>query len=85
MKLPYDPAKAYEPVALIGTVPHLLVVGGSSPFTTGAQLVAAARDQPGSISFASGGNGSPEQLAQRQAADSQRWGAVIREAGIKLD
>ena len=30
-------------------------------------------------------NGSPEQLAQRQAGDSQRSAAVIRDAGIKLD
>jgi tripartite-type tricarboxylate transporter receptor subunit TctC len=62
MKLAYDPAKAYEPVALIGTVPHLLVVGGASPFTTVVQLVAAAKDKPGSISFASGGNGTILQM-----------------------
>ena len=30
-------------------------------------------------------DGTPAQLAQRQAADSTRWGTVIREAGIKLD
>jgi tripartite-type tricarboxylate transporter receptor subunit TctC len=62
MKLPYDPAKAYEPVALIGTVPHLLVVNPGSPWTSVAQLVAAAKDKPGAISFASGGNGTILQM-----------------------
>ncbi|MEK8052807.1 tripartite tricarboxylate transporter substrate binding protein [Ideonella sp. DXS22W] len=62
MKLPYDPAKAYEPVALIGTVPHLLVVNPAAPWANVAQLVAAARDKPGAISFASGGNGTILQM-----------------------
>ena len=30
-------------------------------------------------------DGTPAQLAQRQAADSARWAAVVRDAGIKLD
>jgi tripartite-type tricarboxylate transporter receptor subunit TctC len=62
MKLPYDPSKAYEPVSLVGTVPHLLVVSASSPFTTVAQLVDAAKAKPGSVSFGSGGNGTILQM-----------------------
>lgn len=62
MKLPFDPAKAYEPVSLIGTVPHVLVVHPTAPYTSVAQLVAAAKDKPGSISFASGGNGTILQM-----------------------
>ena len=62
MKLSYDPAKAYEPVSLVGTVPHVLVVNASSPFTTVAQLVAAAKAEPGTVSFASGGNGTILQM-----------------------
>lgn len=62
MKLAYDPAKAYEPITLIGTVPHLLVVPSASPFNQVAQLVAAAKDKPGSITFASGGNGTILQM-----------------------
>jgi tripartite-type tricarboxylate transporter receptor subunit TctC len=62
MKLPYDPAKAYEPVALIGTVPHLLVVNPASPVHTVAELVAMAKNKPGSVSFASGGNGTILQM-----------------------
>jgi tripartite-type tricarboxylate transporter receptor subunit TctC len=30
-------------------------------------------------------DGTPAQLAQRQAADAARWAAVIRQAGIKMD
>ncbi|HEV8209083.1 MAG TPA: tripartite tricarboxylate transporter substrate binding protein [Vicinamibacterales bacterium] len=62
MKLTYDPVKAYEPVSLIGTVPHVLVVKVSAPFTTVAQLVATAKDKPGSVSFASGGTGTILQM-----------------------
>jgi len=29
--------------------------------------------------------GSPQDLAARMAADRQRWGAIIRQAGISLD
>lgn len=62
MKLPYDPAKAYEPVSLVGTVPHLLVVNAATPFATVAQLVAAAKAKPGTVSFSSGGNGTILQM-----------------------
>ena len=62
MKLSYDPLKAYEAVSLIGTVPHLLVVHPSSPFNSVAQLVAAAKEKPGAVSFASGGNGTILQM-----------------------
>ncbi|WP_374685068.1 Bug family tripartite tricarboxylate transporter substrate binding protein [Rhizobacter sp. J219] len=63
MKLPYNPAKAYEPVSLVGTVPHLLVVNAATtPYTSVAQLIAAAKEKPGSVAFASGGNGTILQM-----------------------
>ena len=69
-KLPYDPLRDLEPVVLVGTIPHLLVVAPSQPFKTVADLLAAAKAKPGAISFASGGNGTilqmqAELLAQR--------------------
>ena len=69
-KLPYDPLRDLEPVNLVGTIPHLLVVGAAQPFKSVADLLTAAKAKPGEIAFASGGNGTilqmqAELLAQR--------------------
>lgn len=61
-KMPYDPVKAFEPIVLIGTIPHVLIVGNAQPFKTVADLVAAAKAEPGAISFASGGSGTILQM-----------------------
>jgi tripartite-type tricarboxylate transporter receptor subunit TctC len=61
-KMPYDPVKAFEPIVLIGTVPHVLIVGAAQPFKTVADLVAGAKADPGAISFASGGSGTILQM-----------------------
>lgn len=61
-KMQYDPAKAYEPVSLVGTVPHVLIVGTASPYNSVQELVAGLRAAPGKLSFASGGNGTILQM-----------------------
>jgi len=61
-KLPYDPIAGFEPVITIGTIPHILVVGARQPYRTVADLVAAAKAAPGTLAFASGGNGTILQM-----------------------
>lgn len=61
-KLPYNHITAFEPVVTIGTIPHILVVGANQPFKTLADLLAAAKAQPGKLAFASGGNGTILQM-----------------------
>ncbi|MEH3087936.1 MAG: tripartite tricarboxylate transporter substrate binding protein [Xylophilus ampelinus] len=61
-KLPYDPIAGFAPVAAIGTIPHILVVGANQPYRSVADLVAAAKAQPGKLAFASGGNGTILQM-----------------------
>ncbi|QNP60381.1 Bug family tripartite tricarboxylate transporter substrate binding protein [Paenacidovorax monticola] len=61
-KLPYDHIAAFEPVVTIGTIPHILVVGVNQPFKSVADLLAAAKAQPGKLAFASGGNGTILQM-----------------------
>ena len=61
--LPYDPLKDLTPIAQIAVHPHLLVVPASSPHRTTAELIAAARARPGSISFSSAGIGSVHHVA----------------------
>ena len=62
-RLPFDPVKDLMPVSLLMQVPMLLVVPASSPYQTLADLLKAARANPGKLSFASAGNGSAQHLA----------------------
>lgn len=62
-QMPFDAAKDLAPVSLLMQVPMLLVVPASSSYQTLAELLAAARANPGKLSFASAGNGSAQHLA----------------------
>ena len=62
-KLPYDPLKDLSPVALIVSAPVVLVVAANSPYKSLGDLVAAARRDPGAVTFASPGNGTVSHLA----------------------
>lgn len=61
-KLPYDPLKDFTSLGLAASAPVAVVVGAASPYSTVAELVAAARRQPDSIVFGSAGNGTPGHL-----------------------
>jgi tripartite-type tricarboxylate transporter receptor subunit TctC len=65
-KLPYDPAKDFAPIILVGTSPNLLVVNPSLPVKTPQELIAYARKNPGKISFGSPGNGSSGHMVGEQ-------------------
>jgi tripartite-type tricarboxylate transporter receptor subunit TctC len=62
-KLPFDTAKDFEPVAMVASLPQILVANLQFPADTVAELIALAKARPGTISFASVGNGSPGHLA----------------------
>jgi tripartite-type tricarboxylate transporter receptor subunit TctC len=62
-RVPYDLAKDFTPVALLGIFPLVLVENPGVPAKTVAELIALARAKPGSINFASIGNASPPHLA----------------------
>src|SRR5579859_2215150 len=61
--LPYDPAKAFTPVSVLVLFPNVLVVTPSFQAKDVKELVAAAKAAPGTIAFASSGNGSAQHLA----------------------
>jgi tripartite-type tricarboxylate transporter receptor subunit TctC len=65
-KLPYDPAKDFMPVVHIATLPNLLVVHPSVPAHSVAELIAYAKSKPGTLSYASQGNGSSGHMAGEQ-------------------
>ena len=62
-KVPYDLAKDFAPVALLGLFPLVLVENPGVPAKTVAELVALAKSKPGAINYASIGNASPPHLA----------------------
>ena len=61
-KLPYDPVKDLIPLTMGAKIPFVLVVNPSLPVHSPAELVAYAKANPGKLSFASGGPGSPHHL-----------------------
>jgi tripartite-type tricarboxylate transporter receptor subunit TctC len=62
-KLPYDLFNDFTPLSLIGTSPNMLLVRADSPIKTLADLLAAARERPGQISYGHAGNGTSPHLA----------------------
>src|SRR5438132_6206805 len=61
-KLPYDPVKDLVPLVLAGKIPFFLVVNPSLPVHSIAELVTYAKENPGKLTYASGGPGSPHHL-----------------------
>lgn len=61
-QLSYDPRKDFTPIALIARVPFVLVVNPSLPVQSVADLISYAKAHPGSLTYGSGGAGSPHQL-----------------------
>lgn len=62
-KLPYDPAKDFAPITIVGSAKHLLTLHPSVPAHSVKQLIALARAKPGLLTFGSGGNGTLTHLA----------------------
>ena len=61
--MPYDPVKDFAPVAMVARMPNLLVLHPSVPATNVAELIALAKARPGTLAFASAGNGTTQHLA----------------------
>ena len=66
--LPFDTVKDFTPVTHLGDVPNVLTVSAEKrpQFKTCADVVAAARAKPGTLNYASTGNGASTHLAGAQ-------------------
>ncbi len=83
--LPFDPAKDFVSVAMIGKQPNVLVASLQSGFKTLGDLVAAAKAKPGTLTFASAGIGSSSHMAGerlRLAANIDVRHVPFREGGL---
>ena len=62
--LPYDITKDFEPIAIIGSVPHVVVVNPSKfPKNDLKSIIEEIRKHPGKYNYASTGNGTSQHLA----------------------
>jgi len=61
-KLPYDPAKDFQPITQTTAGPQIVVVNPSVAAKSVQELIALARANPGGLNYASGGAGTTTQL-----------------------
>jgi tripartite-type tricarboxylate transporter receptor subunit TctC len=62
-QLAFDGQRDFAAVAPIGHAPLVIVVPAASPFHSLKELIAAAKAEPGKLTYASAGNGSSGHLA----------------------
>lgn len=62
-RLPFDTDKAFAPVILLARGPNVLVVRADGPYKSVQDVLAAARANPGKLTYASQGNGTSAHLA----------------------
>jgi tripartite-type tricarboxylate transporter receptor subunit TctC len=60
--LDYDPSAAFAPVALVGTTSNIVVVNPALPVKTIAELIAYGEANPGKLSYATPGVGTPPHM-----------------------
>jgi len=75
LNMNFDTVKDLTPVLLIGTAPNVLCTHPSRPFKNFADVIAAAKEKPGTLSYASIGSGSVGHLTMTLLA---------KKAGINL-
>jgi tripartite-type tricarboxylate transporter receptor subunit TctC len=73
--MPFDTEKDVDPVQLIGTAPYVLLTNPQKPFKTLADVVAVAKANPGTLSYATVGAGSVGHLAME---------LLSKRAGVRL-
>ena len=61
-KMPYG-FDDFTPISLVGSSPNILLVPANSPYKTLADMLAAARANPGKLSYGHAGNGTSPNLA----------------------
>lgn len=69
---PFDVNTAFAPLALIGQGPMLLAVSATTPIKTPADFVAAARSNPGAISYGTSGPGSIAHMSSEMLAEAAK-------------
>lgn len=61
--LPYKTVGDFTPIAQVADIPNVLLVPKDSPYRTVADLIAAAKDKPGALTYGTAGIGTSVHLA----------------------
>jgi tripartite-type tricarboxylate transporter receptor subunit TctC len=86
-KIPYSPERDFAPVSLIAIAPLVFVAHPGLPANTIPELIALAKSKPGTLAFASVGDGSPQHLTGEMlmsAADIRLAHVPYKGAGQSL-
>ena len=65
-KMSFNPVTAFSPIIHIASAPNVVLVHPSLPANSIGEFIAYARKNPGSVTYASSGNGSSTHLAAEQ-------------------
>lgn len=68
--LPYDPDKAFAPIALVAELPLAMMINPAVPAKSVQEFVALAKAQPGKLSYSSSGAGGGPHLAAEMFKDA---------------
>ena len=61
-KIPYDALKDFAPVVSLASSPNVLIASNSLPVKSVKDLIALAKQRPGELTYASGGNGTSHHM-----------------------
>jgi len=62
-KLPYDPARDFEPVALFAASPLVLFAPAAAPVNNVKEFLAHVKARPGKLTYGTGGSGTTSHIA----------------------
>ena len=81
--IPYDSVKDFAPIGFVGYTPLVLVANGALPMQSVKELVEAAKQKPGGITYGSVGVGSASHLAgvMLESAATMQWQHVPYRGG----
>jgi tripartite-type tricarboxylate transporter receptor subunit TctC len=71
-KIPYDPLKSFAPVAMVGQGPLVVAVSGQDSYRSIADILQAAKKEPGKLNYGSSGIGSLAHLATTLLNDAAK-------------
>jgi len=60
----YDPVKSFTPIAMVSSVPYVMIGATNAPFKTVQELLAYAKANPGTLNFGVPNGAPPHMLAE---------------------
>lgn len=74
-KPPYDPQRDLAPVMPVGRTVNVLVVSSQTPYRSLAEVIAAAKARPETLTYAHTGLGTSQHIGGAMSATSMGWWA----------